>query len=261
MRDQVISILNSQSALFHKREEILSCRVPMVYEGFRLTREILYQIVERKTVLYLSGGNTPKELYKNFVNDKKLFPGAFALIDERYGLKMHNNSNEKMIAETGLLNYAKEKKIPFYSILQDPQLSLSETAMNYDMTLKYLFNGFPKSIGILGIGKDGHTAGIAGNRKRILGEEGFQNPIFADKAKDSFVSSFSDLAGPFKERVTLTFLGLSKLDFFIVLVFGDDKKHALKEVFQDGSEEEIPARFFRRPDIAKRTLFITDQKV
>ena len=37
-------------------------------------------------------------------------------------------------------------------------------------------------------------------------------------------------------------------------VFGEDKKDALQKVFQEGSEEEIPGRFFKRPEIAKRTL-------
>lgn len=259
--EQVTTILSDNNALFHVEQGITLCRVPMMYEGFRLTREILYQCVDRRTVLYLSGGRTPKDLYKNLANDKKLSAGALALIDERYGSKIHNNSNEKMIAESGLLPYSEEKKIPFYPILQEPQLDLSETADNYDMTLRYLLNGFPKSVGILGIGLDGHTAGIAGNRPQSLGEEGFTNPLFGEANKNTFVSAFSDLSGPFKERVTMTFLGLSMLDLYIVLVFGEDKKQALKAVFSDGPEEEIPARFFKRPDIAKRTLFITDQKV
>ena len=65
----------------------------------------------------------------------------------------------------------------------------------------------------------------------------------------------------FKERITMTFLGLSMLDVFIVLVFGEDKKDALEKVFTEGPEEEVPGRFFKRPEIAKRTLLITDQKV
>ena len=261
MIETVKSILSDNNALFHEEQGITLCRVPLIYEGFRLTREILYKTVDKKTVLYLSGGRTPKDLYRNLAADKKLSPGALALIDERYGSKMHNNSNEKMIQEAGLLPYAKEQQIPFYAILQEEQLDLATTADNYDMTLRYLLNGFPKSMGILGIGSDGHTAGIAGNRQEALGEEGFQNPLFTDEFKNNFVGSFSDLQGPFKERVTMTFLGLSMLDFYLVLFFGEDKKNALKQVFSEGTEEDVPARFFKRPDIAKRTLFITDQKV
>jgi hypothetical protein len=32
-------------------------------------------------------------------------------------------------------------------------------------------------------------------------------------------------------------------------------------MFTEGREEEIPARFFKRPEIAKKTLLITDQRI
>jgi 6-phosphogluconolactonase/glucosamine-6-phosphate isomerase/deaminase len=85
--------------------------------------------------------------------------------------------------------------------------------------------------------------------------------MFDDDEKNLMVSSYSDLQGNFKERVSMTFLGLSMIDLFIVLVFGEVKKEALEKVFSDGSEEDVPGRFFKRPEIARRTLLITDQKV
>ncbi|MDQ5901276.1 MAG: 6-phosphogluconolactonase [Patescibacteria group bacterium] len=261
--DEIKKILSDQHALFDEKMGITVIRVPLIYEGFKLTKEILQVIADRKTVLYLSGGRTPKGLYENLAQDQKLFPGALALIDERYGSKFHNNSNEKMIKDTGLLPMLSEKGVPFYPILLEEQKDLDQTAKNYDMTLKYLFAGFPKSVGILGIGLDGHTAGIAGNRKGSTAStiEAFENPLFTTVHPGSLVGSFSDLKGPFKERITMTFMGLSMLDLFIVLVFGEDKKNALELVFSDGPEEEVPGRFFRRPEIARRTIFITDQKV
>jgi 6-phosphogluconolactonase/glucosamine-6-phosphate isomerase/deaminase len=263
--DALNQIIASHNLFTTEHEGITVCRVPLMHEGFRLSRDILYQLADRRTVLYLSGGRTPKDLYENLANDKKLHPGAVALIDERYGSKAHNSSNEKMIQEAGLLPYLREQSVPFYPILLEQQLDLKETAKNYDMTLRYLFAGFPKSIGILGIGLDGHTAGIAGNRQELSSsassDKSFVNPLFANDDPGAFVGEFSDLQGPFKERITMTFLGLSMLDIFIVLVFGEDKKHALDLVFSEGSEEEVPGRFFKRPEIARRTLFITDQKI
>ena len=67
--------------------------------------------------------------------------------------------------------------------------------------------------------------------------------------------------GKFKKRITLTFNALSKMDLMIVLVFGSAKKKALNLMFTQGSVEEIPARFFKLSDIAKKTILITDQKV
>jgi 6-phosphogluconolactonase/glucosamine-6-phosphate isomerase/deaminase len=260
MEEAAKHFLAENHILTHVSEGITVAKVSLMYEGFRLARDLLYTVVDKKTVLYLSGGQTPKGLYTNLANDQKLTPGAVALIDERYGSKFHNNSNEKMIRETGLLPYLESHGTPFYPILQEGHPGLEQLADNYDMTVRYLVAGFPKSFGILGIGADGHTAGIAGNRPASLGYEGFTNPLF-EQDKTSFVAAYADLHGPFKERVTMTFTGLSMLDFFLVLVFGEDKKDALKMMFTDGSEEVVPARFYKRPEIAKRTLLITDQKV
>lgn len=256
-------ILQKNQLVSYVKDGVPIARVSMMYEGFKLARELLYELVDKTTVLYLSGGQTPKDLYKNLANDQKLHPGAVALIDERYGMKGHNTSNEKMIEESGFLPYTKQLGVPFYPILQENHPNLSETADNYDMTLKYLFAGFPKSVGILGIGLDGHTAGIAGERKDPSLGSGhvFHNPMFDEEQKNLLVSSFADLEGKFKERVSMTFRGLSMIDVYIVLVFGDDKKDALEKVFSDGPEEDIPGRFFKRSEIAKRTLLITDQKI
>jgi len=39
--------------------------------------------------LYLSGGSTPKELYKRFATAEQITPGAVGMVDERYGEKFH----------------------------------------------------------------------------------------------------------------------------------------------------------------------------
>lgn len=222
-------------------------------QGIVLAKDILYHISDKKTALFLSGGRTPKAFYEDIAKEEKLEIGAVGLIDERYGKKMHLDSNEWMIQQTGFLGYLKYKNIPFYPILQPIIASearqshtLDQTALQYDETFRFLFNGFQRSIGILGIGLDGHMAGIPINTS-------------LDNKEQSLVTYFTDFPGPQKERISMTFLGLSMLDFLLVLVFGNDKLHALQAMMADGSGEDIPARFFKRPDIASKTLLITDQ--
>lgn len=265
MFEKIDKIFTSQNILHHESYEITVCSVANQKAGLLLAAQILSSVVDPKTVLYLSGGRTPFELYKYIANEEKLIPGAVGMVDERFGPKLHANSNEYMLQESGLLRYFAMRDIPFYPILSaNPQRD--KTADAYDAKVRELNATFPKSIGILGIGLDGHTAGIAGNRND------FQNPIFSKDRLYLLVSEFNDQKGIFKERVTMTFLGLSMLDILVVLVFGEDKVNALKMVFQDGNsafatgfseakEEEIPGRFYKREDIAKKTLFITDQRV
>ncbi|MDP3987782.1 MAG: 6-phosphogluconolactonase [Candidatus Levybacteria bacterium] len=224
--------------------------------GIEVAKERLYKIVDRKTVLFLSGGSTPKTLYEILSKEGKIKPGAVAMVDERYGEPFHPQSNDKMIKETGFVQYLKNQNIAFYPILQKDK-SQEQTSNDYDENVRYLLTFFPKSAAILGIGKDGHTAGIAPNRKD------FTNLIF--QQKNLFVSEFSDSKnmeeGGFGKRITITFDALSKIDFLIILAFGENKKKALGLMFKDGSIEEVPARFFTRPEISSKTLLITDQKV
>ena len=51
------------------------------------------------------------------------------------------------------------------------------------------------------------------------------------------------------------------MDQIFLLVFGNDKKKALKAMFADGPIEEIPARFLNTPQVTDKVVLITDQKV
>lgn len=214
-------------------------------------KDLLYSFCDHKTALFLSGGSTPKSLYEALAKEKKLRVGSVAMIDERYGARLHPKSNELMIKETGLLDFLEKGNVKFNPILEGKDLET--TTNDYDETVRFLFNNFPKSIGILGIGEDGHSAGIAPNRNNFI------NPIFGNKV--SFVSSFNDAFGNFGERVTLTFEGLSNLDKIIILAFGEEKKDALFKMLTPGSLEEIPARFFNQKEISEKVVLFTDQPV
>lgn len=254
MLDNIQKHLTNTNRINYRNEGILICPVIDSHTGVELALSLLSQIVGKKTVLYLSGGRTPKSLYEKITKEEQLIPGAVGIVDERYGEKFHKNSNEKMIRETGLLRYLEIRDVPFYPILQ-PELSHEETAAAYDQQLRKLNNTFPQSVAIMGIGADGHTSGIAPNRKD------FTNPMFESSRNHLFVSEFDDPDSFYGERVGMTFLGLSMQDVLLVLVFGEDKKDALQRMFTDGSEEDIPSRFYKRADIAPKTLIITDQTI
>lgn len=239
------------SRLIWIREGLNYVKVERQEDGIKLAKEVLYHLVDKETILFLSGGSTPKPLYQQIAKEGRLTPGAVALVDERYGEKMHDNSNEKMIEETKLFNLMKDKKTRVYKILEER--SQEEASQDYDETLRYLLMHFKKSGAVLGIGKDGHTAGIAPDRVD------FENPIFEESSL--FVNYFNDEKGSFGQRITMTFPALTMLDFMIVLAFGEEKKKALSKMFEEGSVREIPARFYLRKDIAKKTLLITDQRI
>ncbi|MBI4084457.1 MAG: 6-phosphogluconolactonase [Candidatus Levybacteria bacterium] len=290
MFDALHKILAEKNIRSHTNEGILVCNVDNTYSGLKLVEDILYTLVDKTTVLYLSGGRTPRDLYESFSTEMRLHPGGVGMVDERFGEKLHEKSNEKMLKDTGLLRYLDYNDIPFYPVLEftnrhsgkrgtsasrisnderswtparyakqsvagGSQNDREGAAQAYDEQLRTLLSVFQKHVAVLGIGLDGHTAGIAGNRP------GFTNPLFEPSRKSLLVSEFDDPKGKFHERITMTFLGLSMMDILLVLVFGSDKQKALELMFSPRSEEEIPARFFKRPEIAAKTLFITDQNI
>ena len=51
------------------------------------------------------------------------------------------------------------------------------------------------------------------------------------------------------------------LSVLVLLVFGAQKRAALKGLFSEGPLTALPARFVRAPEVARKTLVITDQKV
>lgn len=206
-------------------------------------KSLLYKYCNSQTALFLSGGSTPKALYQILAKERKLKVGAVSLVDERFGLQMHQNSNEKMIEDTGLFEYFKYLNIPIETILNGKDIE--DMAIDYGKTVLKLLEDYKQKIAILGIGEDGHTAGIPA---------GFNN------SKD-FVVKIDNFPGEFKQRITLTFKALEKMDKLIVLVFGKSKKQALEQMFINAAIEEIPARFYLKKEVSKKTILFTDQKI
>jgi 6-phosphogluconolactonase/glucosamine-6-phosphate isomerase/deaminase len=234
-------------------------------QGTDIAAKLLYNLTDKKTVLFMSGGKTPARLYSRLAEEHKLKVGAAAMVDERYGKPLHDRSNELMIEKSGLIDYFRAERVPFYRILDDRQ-SIGNTARQYRDMVKNLFSDFPKSVAILGIGEDGHTAGIAPDRAD------FKNPLFLKEQSSLLVSHFIDpkpmsadgSSMPpygFGERITMTIKGLLKIDVLIILVFGQNKQAALSKLFEEGPVEEIPARFIKSQGVAHKALIITDRKI
>lgn len=234
------------------KDNILVIESPTVQKANETIMEILGKYSDFKTALFLSGGSTPKKLYELFASEKKLKAGTILQVDERFGAKKHKNSNELMIASTGLIKYFEDLNIRFYPMLEDKDIETS--ARDYDEALRFILKYFPKSAGILGIGADGHTAGI---------------PAISEIAKkmmddQSSLVSFYE-AEKYGPRITMNFQGLSMLDLIIILALGQEKREVLSQMFKsDGSQEDVekfPAKFYLKPEIAQKTILITDQIV
>jgi 6-phosphogluconolactonase/glucosamine-6-phosphate isomerase/deaminase len=257
---------------FKNKNGIIVFESPTVNRANDVATEILEKYCDFKTAIFLSGGNTPKKLYELTAKNRNLKAGAVGQIDERFGKKGYRHSNEAMIEGTGLIKYFESKNIRFYPVLQNGELSIKDTATQYDEALRFIFKYIPKSVGILGIGADGHTAGIpSGNQKGNIKNQKLMDINKRIKNdQGSFVSYYEDESKIYGPRITMNYTGLSQLDLLLVMVLGSEKREALKNVFKyvhstgSGLSREIedcPARFYLRPEIARKTIMITDQAV
>ena len=236
----------------HKEKNgIFVVTAPTTISANKIVIKILENYCDSKTALFLSGGKTPTKLYEEISHEKSLKVGAGLMVDERFGEKLHKKSNELMIKNTGLLDYFESRNVRFYPIIGKEE-GLGKTAHEYDETLRFLLKYFPKTVGMLGIGSDGHTAGIPAIPR-------ISKQILEDQS--SLVTHYEDESGKYGARITMTFLALSQLDLILILVLGQEKREALKLMFAEGFIEEAPARFYLKPEIAAKTILVTDQMV
>jgi len=232
--------------------------------GVAVARNLLYAVSGTTTLILLSGGQTPADLYSSLAREGGFKAGAAALVDERYGAPLHAGSNHLTVLRTGLLDYFQRQRIPFYPILVGA-CSLEETAEEYGRILADLFSRYSSRVAILGMGVDGHIAGIAPSRAD------FANPLFSPEQSRLLVGYYTDPVAMsaqgdssppfgFGQRVTMTIKALSEVSILILLVFGTRKSSALNGLMGEGPVESLPARFLRRSEVARKTLIITDQK-
>ncbi len=203
---------------------------------------LLQKYKDQPILLMLSGGSAINIL--DFVNIKSLGKNVtMTVLDERYS-KDPKVNNFAQFAETEFYQNVRDKmdvtfldtRIRNGENLED----LTERLRNY--IKRWISNKKDKDskiIATLGIGEDGHTAGI------------MPYPENPELFKKLFENTKSWVIGynagkknpyPFRVTVNLPFLR-EKVDHSIVYAVGDNKREALKRVLvKEGTLSENPAR-------------------
>lgn len=194
----------------------------------RLTQVIKEKIISRQKLLLLLSGGSCLNLYQNLSFNIKtsLLPWqllTIAQVDERFKPKNENEVNAKLIEKTGISLVLREKNIPHFTISQIG--FLEESAEQYNQTITQLFHDCQFRAAIMGIGEDGHTAGLLpgyeiqwSNNKFVVG--------YTNKSK-------------FKQRVSITPKALKLLDYALILLIGDNKKNILQRFIKSSENESI----------------------
>lgn len=191
-----------------------------------IARSVLNQLKLNKHVLFfVTGGSSiyvGVEVLK-FLKGESLDNLVIMLTDERYGSINHKDSNWYQLTQKG---FSGEGSVLIPILIGEEK---DETVEKFNKVLSQELEKAEYKIGLFGVGKDGHTAGI-------LPES------IAVNSKD-FACSYE---APSFSRITITPIVIEKLDEAVVWVQGEDKWEVIKNLGKDVDIIKQPAQILKK---------------
>jgi 6-phosphogluconolactonase/glucosamine-6-phosphate isomerase/deaminase len=204
-----------------------------------LSQAITDALAQGQSVLWLiSGGSTiaiAVAVARQLQNNPQLEHLNIMQIDERYGDPGHAHSNWQALLDAGF-DCGAAHCTP---ILRG--LPLTETVEAYKEELAQALQKHDYTIGLFGIGADGHTAGMLPDSS-------------AARETQQLAASFIGTDFP---RITMTTPAIAQLDIAIAYAVGDSKAPAMHALHTDLSIPEQPAQALKR---AASVYVYTDTK-
>lgn len=209
------------------------------------------------TLLFLSGGSILKmldEIKPDFLNSTI----TIIMLDERFSNEPSIN-NYLQLVNTSFFRSALQANCPVLDSIPTQNERLEEFTDKYIDNITNWLRKNPKGkfVAIMGVGPDGHTAGVMpypedhdkfnylfNNPKKIV--VGYQ----VDKIGDMY---------KYNERITLTLAFMRKyMDQAIFYAVGDEKKKALERMVQKDKLTRTPASIINE---IKESYLFTDQDI
>ena len=216
--------------------EVLSDKPALIERSHEIILDRLHQALESRDrfTIALSGGSTPKPLYKAL--GKESLPWSKIHIfwgDERYVPANHQDSNQLMARQAWLdkIDIPASNIHPMSTEAGNPQ----QDAERHDRELREFFQIQPGEIPVfdlilLGMGDDGHTASLFPHTKAL-------------SVSDRLVTVGNKDDNP---RITFTVPLINQARCVLFMVAGENKRPALKEIFAKQSDEmNYPSRLIQ----------------
>lgn len=198
-----------------------------------LSQRLIKELKQDKNVLWLvSGGSniTSAVTVMKTIPDNLQMQLTILPVDERFGAVGHSDSNYQQLIETGF----DAGDAILLNILEN-NLSLGQTEERFKSLAGQAFEEADVIIALLGIGSDGHLAGILPG-----------SPASLESRK--YVTCYE--AKPYT-RITLTFPALRKINAAYVYAYSEAKTDALNKLMnQDIGPEMQPAQILKQLDEA-----------
>ncbi len=245
----------------------------------KICKQIVDALMSNASVLLLLSGGSAVGVYEEMM---KLLPTLSAssyskitvgLVDERYSADPnHEGSNTVAIEKTGFFDFFRGHGARIETILHGK--SMEEEVSVYNEAISHQLLAI--SIGIFGIGEDGHTAGIfptaikeefTGLYEKNVILNSFQDLKTYEIPKqvrndgiENFVVGHHEGIPPFADRITITPSCISKLDYAFLVAQGEKKKEPLEKLSKASLDDryQIPAVILKQ---SKNLTIVTDQEI
>ncbi len=216
--------------------EILSDKAALIERAYEVALESIKAAIaaRNQATVVLSGGSTPKPLYKALAKADLPWDKIFIFLgDERYVPHDHEKSNVRMARETWLNHVAipAENVFPMPTGADDP----ATDAAKYEETLKAFFKTdageFPAFDFVLqGMGDDGHTASLFPHTEAL-------------DVRDRLITVGNHDGEP---RITFTAPLIKQGRKIVFLVAGENKQSALSNVFSaEADDHTYPSKLIQ----------------
>ena len=216
-----------------------------VHKSVELLEEKIIEAIEARgqCIFGLSGGSTPKPVYSELgmstnIDWSKVY---LFLVDDRFIEPNHDDSNQKLVRETLLVNAG----IPEENILfPDTTLELDACVGGYIQGLIQLFQMNPPDVLTLGLGPDGHIASLF----PPVEESAFGEQLALHTTTDAFAVH---------DRISISPLIIMAAQSSVLLLRGEEKIQVFNECIE--AEELDPTRWPLHVALSTERLSVVQQ--
>ena len=178
---------------------------------------------------------------------------TFGLVDERHVPKGHADSNVQQVFQSKLIQKLIHNGAAFIPTIQDNNADPTICAENIDSAYRHVLLLKPYVMLTLGLGTDGHTAGILPTSTKEI----FSLRYSDKKLYVYYQSETGETQNPHRKRFTITPSCIQNADEVIVFAAGVEKKLVLDHLFQKSDAiYTFPAGILRT--ISDKVTLFTD---
>lgn len=205
-----------------------------------ITKALLKRLNDNQKVLWIVTGGSNIKIATKVANNLaasgcRLKRLSITLSDERFGPINHADSNWQQLHEAGFIAKG-AKLVPILS-----GSDLAKTANDFSNQLADMFSSCDYSIGIFGMGPDGHVAGI------LPGSPAINTSKLAAGYKDSELPAQSpEGVKRGVDRITMAPAAIAKLDEAVLCALGKSKHLLIDKLKNNLSLNQNPAQALKK---------------